>query len=82
MLHDIKITSDPTRPNSEALHIDGEQYPNATAVKFEVKADRFALTSIEFLSQAFSFEGKSVISVTDETAALLAKLGWTAPEAA
>lgn len=82
MLHDIKITSDPTRPNSEALHIDCEPYLHATAVKFEVKAGEFALTSIEFLSQAFSFEGKSEIAVEPETAALLVKLGWTAPEAA
>ena len=80
MLHDVKITSDPSRPAKVALlTIDGQEFTMATGLKFEAKPDHFATATLEFISQAFTYEGVAAVGVSDETAELLVKLGWTPP---
>lgn len=76
--HDIKITS-PAGPSSTQVEIDGKPELSATAIRFEITADNWAVAELRIIPSAFSYEGQAVLKISDDTAEMLVKLGWTPP---
>lgn len=81
-MHQLSIKSPTGHGGDASVELDGVKLTTATDIGFHVRADGWAVATIEFLMPTTDIDGKAVIEVSEANAAQLLALGWTPPKPA